>query len=218
MPLNNPLKIAPARALVLAMFLSCLAFAGCGITPGPPPAAYALRPELPVAPPGEQVSSGNIQLGINPPQADEALANNRVALLVNNREYLYWKGVTWTNQVPDLIQNWIISAFESDHRVFVSAIDSNGFLADFRLASYIPEFNIIDHGDGKFSAVFALTARLFDLRDGKVTAIFKTRHEQQASGEGIASIMDAFDVVLGKGLKDLVDWTVHHLPAMMQKQ
>lgn len=217
MLLNNSLKTASARVLATVMLLSCLALTGCGITPGPPPAAYTLRPELPVAPPGEQVSSGNIQLGINPTQVDEALANNRIAMLVNNREYLYWKGAAWTNQVPDLIQNWILSAFESDHRVFVSAVDSNGFLADFRLASYVPEFNIIAHGDGKFSAVFALTARLFDLRDGKVTAIFKTRYEQPASGPDIASIMDAFDIVLGKGLKELVDWAVHNLPAMTHK-
>ncbi len=214
MLLNTPLNIASARILILALALSCLGLAGCGLTPGPPPAAYTLRPDLPTTPPNEQIDSGNIQLGINPPQADEALANSRVALLLNNREYLYWKDAAWTNRVPDLIQNWILSAFESDHRIFVSAVDSNGFLADFRLASYVSEFNIIAQGDGKYSAAFALTARLFDLRTGKVTAIFKTRHEQQANGQDIASIMDAFDVVLAQGLKDLVDWTVLNLPKM----
>lgn len=210
--LLTPLKIVAARILALVLALVCLGLTACAISPGPPPSAYVLRPELAVAPANEQVDSGNIQLGINPTQVDEALANNRVAMLVNNREYLYWKDAAWTNDVPSLLLNWIISAFETDHRVFVSSIDSNGFLADFRLASYAPEFNIIDHGNGQFSAAFALTARLFDLRDGKVMAIFKTRHEQQASGPDIISIMKAFDVVLGQGLKDLVDWTVANMP------
>ena len=30
--------------------------------------------------------------------ADEALDNNRVAILIDNREYRYWKNATWTSQ------------------------------------------------------------------------------------------------------------------------
>ena len=45
--LNNPLKTASAPVLVLAMILSCFAFAGCGLNPGPAPPAYTLHPALP---------------------------------------------------------------------------------------------------------------------------------------------------------------------------
>lgn len=212
--LNNPLKTASAPVLALALILSCFAFAGCGLNPGPAPPAYTLHPALPAPAPGETRLSDKIQLGVNLPMADDALNNNRVALLLGNREYLYWKDATWTSQAPAMIQRWIIASFESDGRIFVSADDANGFLADYRLASYIPEFNIVAGADGRYSAAFAIVARLIDLRDGKVAAVFNRRYEQPAAGEDLAAIMNAFDVVVGQGLKDITDWTVDNLKAI----
>ena len=209
--LNNPLKTASASVLALALILSCFAFAGCGLNPGPAPPAYTLHPALPMAAPGEARLSDKIQLGENLPMADDALNNNRVALLLDNREYRYWKDATWTSQAPAMIQRWIIASFEADGRIFVSADDANGFLADYRLASYIPEFNVIAGADGRYSAAFALVVRLIDLRDGKVAAVFNRRYEQPAAGEGLPAVMDAFDVVVAQGLKDLTNWTVDNL-------
>ena len=209
--LNNPLKTLSAPVLVLALILSCFAFAGCGLNPGPAPPAYTLHPALPSPVPGEARLSDKIQQGVNLPMADDALNNNRVALLLDNREYRYWKDATWTSQAPAMIQRWIIASFEADGRIFVSADDANGFLADYRLASYIPEFNVIAGADGRYAAAFSIVARLIDLRDGKVAAVFNRRYEQPAAGEDLPAVMNAFDVVVGQGLEDLTDWTVGNL-------
>ena len=211
MLLNTPLKTAPAALLALALTLACFAFAGCGLNPGPAPPAYTLHPNLPGPLAGEHRVSDKIQLGINLPLADEALDNNRVAILIDNREYRYWKNATWTSQTPDLLQRWIIAAFESDGRLFVSADDANGFLADFRLASYIREFNVILGPDGKYSVALAINARLIDLRDGKISAVFNQRYEQPAAGEDLSAVMDAFDVVTGRVLSELISWTIDNL-------
>lgn len=211
MLLNTPLKTAPAALLALALTLACFAFAGCGLNPGPAPPAYTLHPNLPGPLAGEHRVSDKLQLGINLPLADEALDNNRVAILIDNREYRYWKNATWTSQTPDLLQRWIIAAFESDGRLFVSADDANGFLADFRLASYIREFNVILGPDGKYSVALAINARLIDLRDGKISAVFNQRYEQPAAGEDLSAVMDAFDVVTGRVLSELISWTIDNL-------
>ena len=211
MLLNTPLKTAPAALLALALTLACFAFAGCGLNPGPAPPAYTLHPNLPAPLAGEHRVSDKLQLGINLPLADEALDNNRVAILIDNREYRYWKNATWTSQTPDLLQRWIIAAFESDGRLFVSADDANGFLADFRLASYIREFNVILGPDGKYSVALAINARLIDLRDGKISAVFNQRYEQPAAGEDLSAVMDAFDVVTGRVLSELISWTIDNL-------
>ena len=211
MLLNIPLKTAPAALLALALTLACFAFAGCGLNPGPAPPAYTLHPNLPGPLAGEHRVSDKLQLGINLPLADEALDNNRVAILIDNREYRYWKNATWTSQTPDLLQRWIIAAFESDGRLFVSADDANGFLADFRLASYIREFNVILGPDGKYSVALAINARLIDLRDGKISAVFNQRYEQPAAGEDLSAVMDAFDVVTGRVLSELISWTIDNL-------
>ena len=116
-----------------------------------------------------------------------------------------------TSQTPDLLQRWIIAAFESDGRLFVSADDANGFLADFRLASYIREFNVILGPDGKYSVALAINARLIDLRDGKISAVFNQRYEQPAAGEDLSAVMDAFDVVTGRVLSELISWTIDNL-------
>ena len=211
MLLNTPLKTAPAALLALALTLACFAFAGCGLNPGPAPPAYTLHPNLPGPLAGEHRVSDKLQLGINLPLADEALDNNRGAILIDNREYRYWKNATWTSQTPDLLQRWIIAAFESDGRLFVSADDANGFLADFRLASYIREFNVILGPDGKYSVALAINARLIDLRDGKISAVFNQRYEQPAAGEDLSAVMDAFDVVTGRVLSELISWTIDNL-------
>ena len=211
MPLNNLLKTAPAALLGLALILSCFAFAGCGLNPGPAPPAYTLHPPLDGIAPGDSLMSDKIQLGINQPMADEALSNNRVAILIDNREFRYWKNATWTNQVPEMIQNWMIAAFEADGRIFVSADDANGFLADYRLASYIREFNIIAEADGTYSVAFALTARLIDLRNGKVKDVFNKRYQQPAASADLPAIMNAFDSIVGKELSELADWAIANL-------
>ena len=213
MPRNIQFKTTPAMLLGLALILSCFAFAGCGLNPGPAPPAYTLNPTLPPPDQSEPRLNGKIQLGINMPLIDEALDNNRVALLINNREYRYWKDATWTARVPELVQRWLIASFESDGRIFVSADDVDGFLADYRLGSYIREFNIIAGDNGTYAAAFAITSRLVDLRDGKVIAVFNRRYEQPAAGSDLASIMTAFDKITGQGLGDLADWAVDSLNA-----
>ena len=213
MPRNISFKTAPAMFLALALLVSCFAFAGCGLNPGPAPPAYILNPTLPPPDQVEPRAGGKIQLGVNMPLVDEALDNNRVALLINHREYRYWKDATWTARVPELVQRWLIASFESDGRIFVSADDVDGFLADYRLGSYVPEFNIIAGDNGSYSAAFAITARLVDLRDGKVMAVFKRRYEQPAAGADLPSILAAFDKITGQGLGELADWVVDCLNA-----
>ena len=212
MLLKNRLKTAfPAALLALAMLLSCFAFAGCGLNPGPAPPAYTLRPALPAPAQQEHRLSNKIQLGLNQPMVDEALANNRVAILIDGREYRYWKNVTWTSQVPDMMQRWMIAAFESDGRIFVSADDANGFLADYRLASYVREFNVIAGANGQYAVALAINARLIDLRNGKVAAVFYRRYEQPAASEDLSAVMDAFDLVSGQALSEITNWAVDNL-------
>ncbi len=201
------MRIHSTPAILCLLALSLLALSGCGLNPGPAPSAYTLRPDLPApASEGERTSAA-IQLGINLPVTDEALDNNRVAILTDNREFRYWKDASWTSQVPELLQNWIIAAFETDGRVYASADDIAGFLADFRLSSYVREFNVISD-NGSYRAVFALTCRLIDLRSGKITSSFDRRYEQTAAQNNLASVMDAFDFVTGQALKDITAWAV----------
>ena len=213
MPRSNLFKTSPAVLLGLALILSCFAFAGCGLNPGSAPPAYTLHPNLPPMEADAQPRNGSIQLGIPMPLIDEALDNNRVALLMNNREYRYWKDATWTGNVPQLIQRWLITAFEADGRIFTSADNVDGFLSDYRLSMYIREFNAISTGEGGYSAAFAATARLIDLRDGKVMAVFNRRYEQPAATPDLKGVMDAFDKVAGQGLGEMADWAVTSLNA-----
>ena len=212
MLLKNRFKTTfPAAMLALAVLLACFAFAGCCLNPGPAPPAYTLRPALPAPAPQEHRLSNKIQLGLNLPMADEALANNRVAILIDGREYRYWKNATWTSQVPDMLQRWMLAAFEADGRIFVSADDANGFLADYRLASYVREFNVIAGENGAHAVALAINARLIDLRNGKVMAVFNRRYEQATANAELPAVMDAFDLVAGQALGEIANWAVDNL-------
>ena len=58
---------------------------------------------------------------------------------------------------------------------------------------------------------FALTARLIDLRNGKVKDVFNKRYQQPAASADLPAIMNAFDSIVGKELSELADWAIANL-------
>ena len=196
----------PRRRMLIAA--SCtVPFAGCSVLPSPPvPQVYRLAP-VADDPPRRRILHRRLVVDI--PIASESLDTDRIALIRDRTRFDYYANSLWTDRVPLLMQTLLVEAFENDGSIAQVARDAQTLTPDYLLATEIRRFEAVYAGSGDQlpTAVVALDLSLVKMPDHRMLGRTLITESAPASLNSVDSIVEAFDVAVGKILLRSVAWT-----------
>jgi cholesterol transport system auxiliary component len=199
--------LARRRLLVAA---SCIApLTGCSVLPKPTTAQiYRLSPPA-EDPPNQPVVHKRLVVDI--PTASESLDTDRIALTRNRTRFDYYADSLWTDRVPLLLQGLLVEAFENDGTIAEVGRNARALTPDYVLQTEIRDFqaSYAAPGDESPVAVVALTLSLISMPDRRMVGETVITESSPASHNSLDSVVEAFDVAVGKILARSVAWTTH---------
>lgn len=198
----------PARRQVLAGIagFAALTLAGCPSLPGqgPPPRLFTLSPKSTFTAALPRV---DWQLVIEVPVAAAGLDTTRVALYRQALELEYYARANWTDRAPVMVQSLLVESFENSGRIVAVGRESLGLRADYVLKLEMREFQAEYLGDVP-SAHIRLNAKLVAMPERSIVAAERFDISVPAGADSMESVVAAFDLALGKVLRDIVGWTL----------
>lgn len=195
-----------------ALMAPALALGGCAaLLLRSPPQLYILSPKTTFPPDLPQVGW---QLSVQRPIAAGGLDETRIALKRNAVTLDYYKGVSWTDAAPSMVQTLLIESFEASGKIVAVGRDTIQFRPDYLLQPELREFQADYTRNPKVpDIVVRLNVKLIRLPDREIIASDGFESRYQAAGETMEQVVEAFDAALGKVLKDAVSWTLREPPA-----
>ncbi len=192
---------------VLALFGALAAAACAGVLPGgkEPPRLFKLSPKSTFPPDLPKV---DWQLAIAVPVAGTALDTPRIALSRSPLSLDYYARAAWSNRAPVMVRNLLAESFDNTGKILAAGRPSDFPRAEFGLITELREFQAEYDGAGPPKVRVRINAKLLRLPRRKIIATTSAEHVQRAAGTELESIINAFDMALGKTMKEIVVWTL----------
>ncbi|WP_218938113.1 ABC-type transport auxiliary lipoprotein family protein [Billgrantia lactosivorans] len=198
------------RPLLPAVVVLLLALAGCTLVPErTPPALYEL-PAYPLdAAPGDGAPS-DITLRLATPDASGLLDGARMLVVPLPNQPRAYEGARWADDMPRLIRDRLLDAFQEDGRITHLVHDGSAVAADIELLSDLRTFHS-EYRDGLPEAALRLDVRLVDARSQRLLASQRFVQRQRTESEAIPAVVDAFGLAADRLAREVVDWTTTQL-------
>ena len=137
------------------------------------------------------------------------LDTDRIALIRDRTRFDYFANSLWTDRVPVLVQALLVEAFENDGSIAQVGRDAQTLTPDCLLQTEIRRFEAVyaRSGDQLPMAVAALDLSLVKMPDHRMLGRTLITELASASLNGVDSVVEAFDVAVGKILLRCVAWT-----------
>lgn len=171
-----------------------------------PPNLFWLTPKSTF---GDDLVPVSFQLAVDQPYAPAALNNQRIALMNSPVQVQYYARANWTDRVPDMVQGLIVESFENSGMISSVGRQSSGLRSNFILLPEVREFQA-EYFDGATipTAHIRINVKLIKMPDRSIIANESFEANVLANSETMYDIVKAFDLALGKVLKNLVRWTL----------
>lgn len=193
----------------ISCFALCLMLlAGCDLLIGQSaPQLYRLTPQPGVAADAPFVRR---QLVVDAPVAPQSLDTVRIALTRGRTKLDYYANSAWTDRAPVLLQGVLVEAFENSGRIAAVARDAGSLTPDYALETELRDFEARDDGTAKQSptVVVRLIVKLVKTPERQLVGDMQVTEMALAQGDSLDSVVEAFDVAVGKALGQIVPWTL----------
>lgn len=196
------------RAVVLALPAGLAACGGVLGSNQPPPQLYTLRParDFPASLP-----QAKGQLLVEIPAAPGGLDTERIALMRGPVMLDYFATAAWIDRAPLMLQSLLVESFENSGKVAAIGRESLALRGDWILKPELREFTAVYDGAGTPTVRVRIALKLVHMPERAIVAQRTIAADQAASQNAIASVVEAFDVALGRAMQETVAWAV---PAM----
>ena len=209
----NLRNVSKLRSVTLTVALSALLSACAGnLLPGAgndPPSLYVLTPKTTFA---QDLPKVSWQLTIPLPIADAALNTARITLRQNPISLEYYARANWVDTAPQMIQTLLVESFENSGKIIGVGRQSVTLRADYSLLTDLREFQAEYIGSGPPRVRVRLNAKLVKMPQRTILATETFEALEPATSSDLQAVVSAFDVVLGKTLKRIVEWSLKAVP------
>lgn len=197
---------SPSQAL-LALALLTLTSA-CGIIPKREP-IQLYEPARPSAAAAASASwpQAEWSLLVPKPAAGHLLDSERIAVRPGPGEITVYKGVSWSDPAPELVQTALLRRFEDSQKILSVSRPGAGVRGEYQLQTELRTFESVYAG-GRPEAVMELSAKLVHTADGQVAAARTFREVEPAAGVEVGSVVDAFSRALERMTGQVASWTL----------
>ena len=191
------------RTTLTALAIILLA-ASCGILPKREP-TRVFSPTHAAAP----VQGPNVDwsLLVAKPAASEWLDSERISVRPGTGNVQVYKGASWSDAVPDLVQTALLRGFEDSQKILTVGRPGAGVKGRFQLVTEVRSFES-DYSSGSPVAVLELQVKLVDGHDGAVVAAKNFRDSEPAGTEDVDAVVGAMSRVLDRTAAKAVGWTL----------
>jgi len=187
--------------------MALLLVAGCnGLLPtGPAPDLYSLTPKSTF---DQSMSVVNWQLVIEEPLAAGGLDTTRIAVRPTPTELKYYADARWIERAPRMIQTLMVESFENSGSIVAVGRQTIGLRSDFNLKTELREFQAeyFDGVDRAPEVRVRLNVKIVRQPDQGIIASRSFERVVKANERDIRKVVEAFDLALGRVLKELVNW------------
>lgn len=194
-----------AAALCLAFALAGCSTLGLASTPKPDD-IYDLA--APTAFDGAARRS-SAQLLVPLPSASDALASELIAVRSDGGAISYLPGVSWSDELPPLVQTIMVRAFENSGRVKAVGKPGESLAIDDQVIIDIRAFEL--DVTGSPTARVTLGVKLLDERTGKVRANRVFDVTRPSASDRPKDAIAALDRATSAAVADVVVWTASAL-------
>ena len=149
------------------------------------------------------------QLLVPLPNASDALASGRIAVRSHGGSISYLPGVSWSDELPPLVQTIMVRAFENSGRVKAVGKPGESLAIDDQVIVDIRAFEL--DVTGSPMARVTLGVKLLDERTGKVRANRVFDVTRPASSDRPKDAIAAIDQATSAAVADVVVWTASAL-------
>ena len=204
---RRPIHRANTLALLYTAFAVLVGCAG-NILPGArtePPKLYVLTPKSTFAPDLPKV---DWQLTVEVPIAEAGLNTARIALKRTPISLEYYERANWIDTAPIMVQTLLVESFENSGRIVGVGRQSIAIRSDFSLITDLREFQAEYDRGAVPEARVRLNAKLVRMPERVIVGVTTVERLQKATGTDIVSVIEAFDIALGKTMKRIVEWAL----------
>ncbi|HEY2620540.1 MAG TPA: ABC-type transport auxiliary lipoprotein family protein [Acetobacteraceae bacterium] len=201
------MSLALSRRSLLVSASCIVPLAGCSVLPKPT-AAQIYRLSAPADdPPNQHVLHKRLVVDI--PTASESLDTDRIALTRNRTRFDYYADSLWTDRAPLLLQGLLVEAFENDGSIAEVGRSARTLTPDYVLETEIRDFQASYEapGDQPPAVVITLALSLVRMPDHRMIGQTVIAETSPATHDSLDSVVEAFDVAVGKLLVSSVAWT-----------
>lgn len=195
------------RLLLAEMGVAALALGGCLPSlpgQGPAPRTFRLTPKNTYP---DDLPKGDWALAVTEPRAEPTLDTNRIAVVSDGTVIDYVALAFWIDRAPAMVQTLIVQSFRSAQRLNEVGTDRDRIRPQFLLRSDLLAFQVNRSGGASMVRV-RLDATLLRMPRRDPVGQQRFAAENPPDGSGVDAAVAAFDITLGRVLKELVIWTV----------
>ncbi|MEM9106929.1 MAG: ABC-type transport auxiliary lipoprotein family protein [Pseudomonadota bacterium] len=188
---------------VAAIAAGGIALSGCAAFEGPKSDTY----ELTGIPPVQGPSSRGRQIVVTDPAALKSLDGNNIVVRTSPSAIQYLDRSQWNDNLPEIIQEKLIAAFEDSDRLGGVGKPGDGLAVDFLISPTIRAFEIIAGGGD--TAVVEISVRIINDRNGVVRAQRVFQATSPVSGSENEAFVAALDRANGQVMNEIVAWVLN---------
>jgi len=149
------------------------------------------------------------QLTVAQPTANDILDSRRMAVIPTPGRIEVYKGVSWDDTVPNIVQDTVVHALEDSGKILAVGHQSSGLHTDYLLMLEIREDQAVYRTPSAPPEVtLVVNAKLVDYATSRAVASHTFRETVPASGTAVSAVAQAFDTALGTFVHELVGWTL----------
>ena len=151
------------------------------------------------------------QLTVGQPTASDILDSRRMAVIPSPGQIEVYKGVSWDDTVPNIVQDTVVQAFEDSGKILAVGHQSSGLHTDYLLMLEIHDDQAVYRTPSAPPEVtLVVNAKLVDYATSRVLASHTFRETAPATGTAVPAVAQAFDSALGAFVHELVGWTLEN--------
>jgi len=193
--------------LALAAPLALVALTSCSILPKREPTAI-YEPARVTQTAQADWPSANWSLLVARPTASQLYETDRITVRPAPGALQVYKGASWSDLVPNLLQTALVRSFEDSQKIMTVARPGGAVRGEYQLMTEVRSFDSVYVQAGQPQAVVEVHVKLIHSMDGEVVAARTFKEAEPSRGEELGAVVDAFSRSLDRISIQVVGWTL----------
>ncbi|WP_170559508.1 ABC-type transport auxiliary lipoprotein family protein [Ruegeria atlantica] len=155
------------------------------------------------------------QIVVQEPTATAAVNTDQIAIQPTPLQVQYLPRARWVDRAPLIVQALLVESYENSNKVAAVGRSTVGLRADYVIVPDLREFQGLVVSDVEGTKTIRVEVRMnikiIDEFEDKIIASSSFREVVNSASDATPDLVKAFDVALGKTMRDAVEWSVRRI-------